>query len=230
MRKIPYKVSGVVQETHDIWSVCFEGEALDYVPGQFMIIEFVREGKVLEPHPFTISSSPTRDELCISVKSVGDFTATIRHTKVGDLVYIRAPYGVFSFLNYDAENLVFIAGGIGVTPFRSMLEYVCDMKLEKNVALIWGNKTESDTPFKDEMEKMVAEMPSLKVIHVMSEQDDWEGETGFIDTGIIRKYVSDIHNAEFFLCGPPAMMILLEEALRELGVQKDRIHSERFSL
>ena len=105
MKKIPYNVSRVAQETHDIWSVCFEGEALDYSPGQFMIIEFVREGEVLEPHPFTISSSPTRGQLCISVKSVGDFTATIRHTKTGDLVYIRAPYGIFSFLNHDAEDL-----------------------------------------------------------------------------------------------------------------------------
>ena len=230
MRKVRYEVSDVHQETHDIWSVCFKGKTLDYKPGQFMVVEFFRDGELLEPHPFTISSNPTQKELCISVKSVGDFTSTMRDTEIGDIVYVRAPYGVFSFLNHDAQNLVFIAGGIGITPFRSMLGYIRDSKLERNVVLLWGNKSDKDIPFSSEFHKMAEEISSLKIVHVMSEQDDWEGEKGFINADKFKKYVSDIHHSEFFVCGPPIMMIFVEEALIDLGVQRGRIHSERFSL
>jgi predicted ferric reductase len=139
VRRHPFSVAEVSQETHDVWSLHFERRHQDYKPGQFMIVQLVRDGKVSEPHPFTISSSPTEDRLSISVKSVGDFTATIGDTKIADTAYIDSPYGVFSFLNHDDRDLVFIAGGIGITPFMSMLGYIHDKKLERNVILIWGN-------------------------------------------------------------------------------------------
>jgi len=185
---------------------------------------------VSESHPFTISSSPTRDELSISVKSVGDFTSTIRDTKTSDVAYIDKPYGVFSFLNHDTKNLVFIAGGIGITPFISMLRYIYDKRLERNVILIWGNKTSKDVAFGDELEKMSSEMPSLKVIHVMSGQDDWQGEKGYVDAEKVKKYVTDLGNTQFFVCGPPVMMSKIVKMLKGLDVPGNRIHYERFAL
>jgi predicted ferric reductase len=190
----------------------------------------LRNGKVSESHPFTISSSPTRDELSISVKSVGDFTSTIRNTSTSDLAYIDKPYGVFSFLNYDAKNLVFIAGGIGITPFISMLRYIYDSKLDKNITLIWGNKSFADIAFKDELEKMGSEMPSLKVIYIMSGQQDWQGEKGYVDAEKIKKYISDFNVTQFFVCGPPVMMNGVIKALKQLGISKKYIHFERFAL
>lgn len=230
VRRHPFSVVDVVQETHDTWSLYFTDEHLDYKPGQFMIIRLARNGKVSEPHPFTISSSPTRNRLSISVKSVGDFTSTIGDTKVSDVAYIDAPYGIFSFLNHDAHDLIFIAGGIGITPFISMLRYIYDKKLDKDVILIWANKTENDIAFRDELEKMANEMPSLKVIHVMSKQDDWSGEKGYVDAEKIKHYVRNLQNSQFFICGPPQMMILVKKALRNLGVTKRRIHYEKFAL
>lgn len=97
------------------------------------------------------------------------------------------PHGIFGFLDHDAPNLIFIAGGIGITPFMSMLRYIHDRKLKRNITLIWGNKTERDIVFRDELEKITMGMPSLKVIHVMSEQDDWPGEKGLIDAEKLRK-------------------------------------------
>ena len=230
VRRHPFKVVGISQESHDVWSLHFDGKHRNYKPGQFMIVQLERDGKVSESHPFTISSSPTEDRLSISVKSVGDFTDTIGDTKISGTAYIDAPYGVFSFLNHDAQDLVFIAGGIGITPLMSMLRYIHTMKLERNVTLIWGNKTEKDIVFKDELDKMAAEMPSLKVVHIMSAQDDWPGEKGRVDAEKLKKHVSDFQDSQFFLCGPPVMMISVEKTLKSLGVSGKRIHYERFAL
>jgi len=231
IRSNPFNISEVVQETYDTWSLYFRGKkGHEYSPGQFMIIRLFRNGKVSESHPFTISSSPTREELSVSVKSVGDFTSTIRDTKTSDLAYIDKPYGVFSFLNYDLKNLVFIAGGIGITPFISMLRYIYDKKLERNVTLIWGNKTSKDIAFKDELGKMSEEMPLLKIIYIMSGQDDWQGEKGYVDAEKLKKYVVDLENSQFFVCGPPVMMSKVVETLKGLGVSKHKIHYERFAL
>jgi predicted ferric reductase len=194
------------------------------------MVWLIRNGRVSEPHPFTISSSPTQDRLSISVKSVGDFTATIGDTKTSDRAYIDAPYGAFSFLNHDAQNLVFVAGGIGVTPFMSMMRYLVDNGLDRNVLLIWGNKTERDITFRDELENMVAHMPSLRVVHVMSNQDDWPGETGYVDAKMLERYMRGVENPQVFVCGPPVMMPKVINALRDLGVPKQRIHYEQFAL
>jgi predicted ferric reductase len=202
IRKNPFTITGIVQETYDTWSLYFKGKNNGYKPGQFLIIRLLRKGKLSEAHPFTISSSPTSPALSISVKSVGDFTSTIGKTTTSDFAYIDLPYGVFSFLNYDARFLVFISGGIGVTPFISMLRYLRDKKLDRKVILIWGNKTWADTPFRDELEKIDQEMPSLSIVHVMSNQADWEGEKGYIDAEKIRRYINDFDSSQFFICGP----------------------------
>ena len=230
VRRHPLQVTDVVQETRDTWSVHFKGQKPDHKPGQFMMLSMLRDGHMVEPHPFTISSSPTSDDLSVSVKAIGDFTSTIKDTNPTDQVYIGAPYGTFSFLNYDAMNLVFIAGGIGITPFMSMLRYMRDRMLERNVLLIWGNKTEQDIAFKDELEKMAASRPSLRVVHVLSNQPDWPGEKGYVDLELLRKYLDGFENPQFFVCGPPVMMTKVIRALRQAGVPKMRIHYERFAL
>ena len=230
VRRHPFEVDEVSRETHDTWSLHFEGKHIDYKPGQFMAIRLIRDGKVSEAHPFTISSSPTMNGLSITVKSVGDFTSTIGETKTSDRAYIDAPYGAFSFLDHDARDLVFIAGGIGITPFMSMLRYMYDRKLERNIVLMWGNKAERDIPFREELEKMAGEMPSLNVVHIMSRQDDWPGEKGYMDKGKLKKYISNFESSQVFLCGPPVMMTKIVEMLRDLGVSKRRMHYERFAL
>jgi len=230
VRKRPFTVGTVTQETHDTWGLHFEGEHRDYAPGQFMILKLNRKGKVSEPHPFTIVSSPARKGLSICAKAVGDFTATLEKTQPSDLAYIDMPFGVFSFLQHDAERLVFIAGGIGITPFMSMLRYIRDRKLQKEVILLWANKTEKDIAFRAELESMASEMPSLKVVHILSRQENWPGEKGRINADTLKRHVGDFEKGEFFVCGPPPMMSDVQKILSDLGVSKKRIHMERFAL
>ncbi|MBS3886055.1 MAG: ferredoxin reductase family protein [Dethiobacter sp.] len=228
IRKNLYEVVKVQQESKDIWSLYFKGKQLAYQPGQFMYLRLLRNGKLSSAHPFTISSSPTWEMLTVTPKELGDFTATIKDTKVGDLALIDAPYGIFSFLNYDCDRLAFIAGGIGITPFMSMLRYIYDERIEKQVTIIWGNKDEEALCFQEELDKMAREMENIKVVYVMSAQESWRGEKGRIGGKVIDKYVPELARCHFFVCGPPMLSLAIMKTLREKGVPGRRIHHELF--
>lgn len=228
--KHPYRVEEVVQETHDTWTLRFAGPHLDYHPGQFMLLRLRRNGTLSESHPFTISSSPTEERPAVTPKAIGDFTATIKDTKPGDTAYIEGPYGVFSYLNYTGLNLAFIAGGIGITPFMSMLRHIRDSEDKRDVVLVWGNKSEADIPFRNEIEGIERESNWLRLVHVMSHQGDFAGEKGFITSELLERQVPDLRRRQVFLCGPPVMMEKVRPAVASLGVAESRIHYERFAI
>jgi len=230
IRRNPYEVIEVKQEAEAIWSLIFKGKRIDFRPGQFMIIQLLRNGRLSSPHPFTISSSPTRENLSITPKELGDFTSTIKETRVGDQALIDAPYGVFSFLNYRQDELVFIAGGIGITPFISMLSYICDQKLKLKVTLFWANRDESNLCFREELREMEKEMAQFKAILVMSDQPDWPGEKGFLNAGMIADYLGNLSQKDFFVCGPPPMIKAIIADLKKQKVLSSRIHTEIFEL
>jgi predicted ferric reductase len=226
----PYEVVDVRAEAEDITSLFFKGPAVDFKPGQFMFIQLLRGGSLSSPHPFTISNSPSREYLSITPKELGDFTSTIRDTRVGDQAFIDAPYGVFSFLNHDHDELVFIAGGIGITPFMSMLRYIHDQKLGRKVTLFWANRNEKQLCFSDEIEKMKEDLPGFQVILVMSDQPDWPGEKGFITGEVISRHLEETGKKGFFICGPPPMTRAVMGELGKLKVPASHIHKELFEL
>jgi len=230
LRRRPFSVAEVRRENPSVCTVFFDGDHGEYKPGQFMILQLKRDGVVSESHPFTISSSPTEEKLSVTIKEVGDFTSTVKRTRPSEAAYIDMPYGVFSFLNSPADAFVFIAGGIGITPFMSMLRYMNDRKMRHKVLLLWANRTEEDILFKEELAAMGQENPSLKIVHVLSRQDSWQGEKGHVDRERLQKVVRNYGAAKFFICGPPAMMGAVKSALRDLGVPSRRILMERFAL
>ena len=230
MRRHPFVVVEVRQEADDIWSIYFKGKNFSYKPGQFLMIQLMRNGNLSSSHPFSISSSPTRKHISITPKELGDFTSTIKDTKVGDQAFIDAPYGVFSFLNYDIGEMVFIAGGIGITPFMSMLRYINDRQLKKKVTLFWANKNKNNLCFQDELEKMQKEMYAFTAVLVMSGQDDWPGEQGRFNGKLLQKYLPDLEGKDFFVCGPPPMSKAVRAELEKLNIPLNKIHYEVFEL
>ena len=112
----------------------------------------------------------------------------------------------------------------------SMLRFISDKRTERRVTLLWGNKSEKDVVFRKELDQFESSMPSFKIVHVMSNQNDWPGEKGYIGKEIIRRHVENIPGSRFFLCGPPVMMKKIEGVLRSIGVHRTRIHYERFAL
>lgn len=237
LRKQAYRVTDVRQEAADVFTVTAApppGEPVPkYLPGQYQYLTFRQEGGLAEEHPFTLSSSPTEPGILRStIKGSGDFTKTIGKVRPGDTVLSDAPYGRFSYLLHPDENsLVFLAGGIGVTPFISMLRHLRDTQTAKDVLLLYANQTEGDLAFRDELAGIEAgNRPNLSVGYFLSKPGDgWQGETGRINEDALRRLVPDISGKGFYLCGPPPFIKSLASALRQLGVPVSRIYYESFS-
>ncbi|MDR4508666.1 MAG: ferredoxin reductase family protein [Candidatus Brocadiaceae bacterium] len=235
-----YTVQEVIRETSDVWTIKLTPpkgkKRFDYKPGQFQFITF-RRGRGLpeEEHHWTISSSPTeQDTVSATIKELGDFTATIGKTRQGDRADIHAPFGRFSYVFHPKEEgLIFFAGGIGITPFMSMLLTMRDTRSERNVVLMYGNKTEKDIVFYTKLAEIEqGGFPRLKVVHVLENPEkQWNGETGFIDREkIIRFCNNNLVKNGYYVCGPPVFIDIIMKTLRDLGVPRNRIHHEIFSL
>ena len=228
IRKNPYTLADI-KENNTIWTLEFKGKAIDHLPGQFLYVQLAGRHSIFQSNPFTIVSSPTFENIMISMKELGDLTSQAKDLKLGDTAYIDAPYGVFSYKLYDSDNLVFIAGGIGITPYLSMLRYMKDNDdVHSNVILIWGNQSENDLIFLDELEKYEKILKNFRMILVMSDQDDWPGNKGFIDKELIQKYIDEPRSYKFLICGPKPLLQLMKEDLKALGVEKKDIHYESF--
>ncbi len=228
-----FRVSDIRQETHDTYTLRFEptdGWPMPRHPGQFMFLRLVRPGRRSETHPFTISASALEPAIVeATIKESGDFTATIGQTRPGDHGLIEGPFGRFSFMHFDVERFVFIAGGVGITPIISMLRYLRDTRDSRPATLIYGNKTEADILFTAEL----ADLPApIRVVHVLSRPaPGWPGPTGHITAAMIQKCVGEgLPGSDFFLCGPDAMMKAVLSELDKVHIDRHRIHYERFAI
>lgn len=237
MKRNAYHVIENRQEAKDVRTITiapWQGKVFDYKPGQFALLR-VFNGKVeSESHPFTIAASPSQpDSVSFSIKASGDFTGKLDQVQVGDEVHIDAPYGIFSHLNFPEEKeLVFIAGGIGVTPLLSMLLYLRDKDPQRKVTLLWGVRTEEDLIRRKDLEEIAEAMPNFSWVPVLSHDPDWPGEKGFFDTEKLQRMAiqgRDLQTTGFYTCGPRIMMNLVAGTLGVQGVPKERIHFEKFA-
>jgi predicted ferric reductase len=233
-----YTVTEVRQSAPKVWTIKFSPGQNDkikpHLPGQFHFLTFHRrKGLPEEEHHWTISSSPTEKHLASTIKELGDFTATIGETKPGDTVTVDGSYGRFSYLLHSEEKeLLFIAGGIGITPVRSMIKHLHDTNNVMPVILLYANNDEKSITFKDELEDIaISGIPQLKVVHVLSKPETgWTGETGFVDQAKIDKYCGrDLSNKGFYLCGPKPFLDAIVQILQSKGVAPEHIHMELFS-
>ena len=169
-----------------------------------------------------------------TIKESGDFTRGIGMVRAGDLLAVQAPFGRFSYLLHpDEKDIVFIAGGIGITPIMSMLRHMRDSAADKDVQLFYANNSEEDIVFRRELAELASgKAPRLRVTHVLARPGDgWTGERDRIDWPMIEKNMSGNSRAKaFYLCGPPPMMNALITTLIENGIPSRQVRSERFSL
>ncbi|MCL4733002.1 ferric reductase-like transmembrane domain-containing protein [Patescibacteria group bacterium] len=223
-----FRVSGIVPETHDTNSVMIEGSNVSRfraLPGQFFILRFLQKGFWWQEHPFSLSAIPEGNRLRFTIKQSGDFTSAIPNLRPGTRVIVDGPYGVFTADPTPGKKYAFIAGGVGITPIRPLIEQIAP---SNDAVLVYGSKTSDDIIFRKELDHLSSRY-RFPLHYVLSHEPEHPGEKGTIDADKLSRLVPDIADREAYLCGPPPMLASLRKALRELGVSPGRIHFEKFS-
>ena len=231
-RWIKYKVTRVIEQTPDVRTVYMKPtgrEPISYAPGQFAFVRFISKRIPDEEHHFTISSSPLEQELSFTIKELGDFTGRIDQLRQGDTAYIDGPYGTFSACGLDGP-FVFIAGGIGVTPVRSMIRTFALKGMKQDITLVYANKTESDVVFKQEFDEYTKQFDTFNVLYIFSAEHVTGALYGHIDDSVLGDIVNTKPKAKYFVVGPRGMMDAVLASLLRLGVHSQQIYTEKFSL
>jgi predicted ferric reductase len=208
-----------------------------YKPGQFIFINFEQDGIGTETHPFSISSSPSRNfndpdsiELSVTVKALGDYTSTLMQLKPGTIANIEGAFGRFTNTRYREPKQIWIAGGIGVTPFLSMAKSLVDeaskrtMPLEIHMFYVVRSKSEL---LQQDILKKLASIENLN-FHYYTYIG--EVEKRLISADIINEAAGGLKNTDIFICGPPPMMVSLKHQFIDFRVKKRKIHTEEFSI
>jgi predicted ferric reductase len=220
-KKFKYRVRGVARLSETITKITMEpdDEALEFKPGQFILIRFKQEN-FDEIHPFSIVSSPEEDNLSICVKKLGDYTSRMHELEENTLAIIEGAYGGFLIKRTSREQIL-IAGGIGLTPFLSMLSAINQQKLSVHLYYSYGDP--GDDSLVDLIrERIMGDSVKLSVIDTR--------EIGRITVErIIREY-PDFREKSYCICGPSAMNRDFEQKLREAGVPIEQIDLEYFKL
>jgi predicted ferric reductase len=233
----PFRVIGVKSEAPHVWTLTLDppkGRAIHYAPGQFQFLRLHGAQVPSEEHPFTITSSPARSgRISLTIKESGNFTDGIGRVRPGDRATVHGPFGRFSYtLHPDEGDLVFVAGGVGITPLMSMLRYMRDLRESRRVLLVYASRSAADVLFANELKAMrVGGYPLLEVVHVLADAPtSWVGETGRLDVDRLVRLCGGVEGKAFYLCCPPPMTAALMRGLRGMGVSPRRIHMDHFSL
>jgi ferredoxin-NADP reductase len=223
------RVSDVYEEAPGVVSLVITGRRLERLHadgGQFLLWRFLTPGRVLQAHPFSLSRAPDGRSLRITVKGVGGFTSGLREIKPGTRVFAEGPFGRFTDAVRRRPRAAYIAGGIGITPIRAMLETARGDAGDLDV--VYRVVDERDAIFRDELEALAgARGAHLQVVvgdHRTAACRD------FLSPEHLRTLVADIADRDVFVCGPPAMADRVVTSLRKLGVARRYIHLERFAL
>ncbi|HEV7299077.1 MAG TPA: ferric reductase-like transmembrane domain-containing protein [Tepidisphaeraceae bacterium] len=234
-KEYTWRIAAITPERGDTNVLTLEPvgqDGMTFEPGQFAWIKLEGTPFTLEEHPFSFAGSaekPGRIEF--GVKALGDFTKRLKDIAPGTLAYVDGPHGAFSIDRYPAVGYVFIAGGVGITPFVSMLRTMADREDPRPVMLIYADKSLDDAAYHDEIERL-KERLQLEVRYVLeSPPDHIEVDTGQITSELLERHIpKERFTRAFFVCGPPAMMAAVHKSLIGHDVPERHIHMERFDL
>lgn len=201
-----------------------------YKAGQYMVVT-LKIDEQESRKPFSISSSPTEKSFIEFTKKLTNhpFSKKLDALKVGDAATIDAPLGNFTF-DAELKRIGLLSGGIGITPLRSICKFCTDLKLDTKVTLLYGNRTEEDIVFRQELEQMQSQNKNLKVVFTLAEpKETWQGYFGNIVAEMVKKEVPEYSKTIFYICGPPAMVQAMENLLKSLNVPAANVKKENFT-
>jgi predicted ferric reductase len=221
------RVSHVVRETPGVFSIYMTGRKLDQLAvrsGQYFVWRFLTRDGWWRGHPFSISSAPNGEWLRITIKDLGDWSNMLQHLSVGTRVFIEGPYGVLTGARRTRPKVLLVAGGIGITPLRALLEAL--PAKPGDMTLIYRARTPADIIFRDELDRL-ARARGAQVHYVIGRRRFDARDP--LDAESLERLVPDVRDRDVYICGPVPMMQRVEGALTRLGLARRQIHAERFA-
>ena len=220
------KITEVVEEAPGIWSVRIGGRGLERYgarAGQFFFWRFLTRGFWYTQHPFSISEAPKGGSFRITVKALGDHTAKFGKLKAGTTVLAEGPFGVFTSDTATRDKVLLIAGGIGITPVRALLE-----EFRGDVVTVYRALTERDLVLSGEIDELVRQNGG-RVEYIVGDHATPEGQR-LLTPEHLRELVPDVNEREIYACGPPAMLAMIERTLHRAGLHGPHVHIENFAI
>jgi predicted ferric reductase len=217
------KVKAVVAETPTSTSIYLSGPRvaeLEAQGGQYFNFKFRGLPESWNSRPFSLSAHPTADELRITVKHLGDYTNEIRRLPIGSAVDIEGPYGTFTAAESVLDHVVLIAGGVGITPIRAILE---ELPAKESITLIWRAHSKSDLPLEAEIDA-IAKKRGITIHKLIGPRNLFD----FSSTGLLN-LAPNIQQSDIFICGPNGLVGLVEESCGQIGIAVEQIHAEAFA-
>lgn len=221
------RVEEVVRETPSVVSVYIGGRHLDRLgarAGQFFIWRFLAAGVWWESHPFSLSAAPHGQRLRITVKASGDYSARLASIAPGTRVIADGPFGRFTANSRRRERLALIAGGIGITPIRALLD---DLAPHADVTVVYRALADDDIVFRDELDQLATEH-GVRLHYVVGDHRD-SSSAHLLTAAHLDELVPDLRDRDVFLCGPPGMVAVIRRTLHEARVPRRHIHLEEFA-
>jgi predicted ferric reductase len=222
------RVTRVTVEAPGVTSIEVTGRDLHMLraqAGQFMLWRFMTKGRWWQSHPFSLSAIATDDSLRLTVKAVGDFSGAIGELEPGTRVFAEGPFGVFTAAVRRRREVVLIAGGIGITPLRTLFE---ELSESAEVTLLYRVISRSEAVFEEELREL--ERRPGATLHLLVGDHTTRRGAALLSAASLVKLAPRIADSDVYVCGPPGMMDAARDALDQLEVAEDQIHHERFAL
>lgn len=233
------RVARIFDETADVKTFRLAtpdgGDLLPFAfePGQFLTVSVTVDGKDVK-RSYSIASSPCCQGWCeLTVKHAPEgLVSSYLHERVreGDLLNVWGPYGRFTFRGKEAPDVVFIAGGVGITPLMSSIRYLTDQSWPGEIFLIYASGRLEDVIFREELEYLRRRHPNLHLTITLSREESpaWTGPRGYVTKELLQSAVPDLPRRRVHICGPPPMMDAVKGLLAEVGVPAEQIKTELF--
>lgn len=179
---------------------------------------------------FSLAHAPFEDDLMIATRMRDTaFKRVLKNLLIGTELKLDAPYGNFVLHKTETTPAVFLTGGIGITPVRSIIAQATRDKLPHKITLFYSNKTPEDTAFLQDLQSFAKENPNFTFVPVMTRDASWQGEKGHITKDMLVKYVPDITTPIYYLSGPASMVATMRQIVMDAQVNEDNIRTEEFS-
>lgn len=183
---------------------------------------------------FSIASAPHEEDLMIATRMRDTaFKRVIKAMPLGSEIEIKGPYGKMTLHDDATRPAVFLTGGIGITPFRSMALDAAQAGLAHRIHLFYSNRRPEDAPFLDQLAELEKINPHYQLIATMTSAtastSSWTGETGYITGGMLARYIDDLKSPVYYTAGPEGLVTAMRKTLSEAEVNESDIHVEQFT-